>query len=121
MLGAISARSGRPISARSGARLYLVAKSSAIFCCALSVSGVVASAPSAPVTSEPTAVDDGTVLLEPGSILQISLGTIVCATYLMMQLQANPYINRFDELVISAIKLVTVSSTLLLRHRSLSS
>jgi uncharacterized membrane protein YhaH (DUF805 family) len=36
------------------------------------------------------------VVLEPGTILQITCGTIVCATYLMVQLQADPYKQRSD-------------------------
>ena len=36
------------------------------------------------------------VTIEPGSILQISIGTIVCAMYLMVQLQAQPYRNMSD-------------------------
>ena len=37
------------------------------------------------------------VVVEPGSILQISLGTIVCAVFLMVQLQAAPYISASDD------------------------
>ena len=33
------------------------------------------------------------VTLMPGSITQIAIGTIVCATFLMVQLQAQPYRN----------------------------
>jgi len=36
------------------------------------------------------------VIVEPGTILQIAIGTVVCAAYLMFQLQAQPYINLFD-------------------------
>jgi len=36
------------------------------------------------------------VTLAPGSITQISIGTIVCAMYLMVQLQAQPYKNMSD-------------------------
>ena len=36
------------------------------------------------------------VTVQPGSIMQIAVGTIVAATYLMVQLQANPYRNRSD-------------------------
>jgi len=34
------------------------------------------------------------VLVEPGTILQISIGTLFCAAYLMVQQQAVPYTNR---------------------------
>jgi len=37
------------------------------------------------------------VTVMPGTIMQISLGTIVCAVYLMVQLQASPYKNRSDD------------------------
>jgi len=37
------------------------------------------------------------VTLAPGSILQISVGTIVTAAYLMVQLQASPYKNDMDD------------------------
>ena len=33
-------------------------------------------------------------LIEPGSILQIAVGTIFSAVYLMVQLQASPYKNQ---------------------------
>ena len=36
------------------------------------------------------------VTIEPGTILQISSGTIFCATYLMVQLVADPYEHRSD-------------------------
>jgi len=36
------------------------------------------------------------VLVEPGAILQISIGTITCAAYLIVQLKAAPYRNRED-------------------------
>ena len=36
------------------------------------------------------------VVLKPGSILQIAVGTTVCATYLMVQLQAQPYKSQSD-------------------------
>ena len=36
------------------------------------------------------------VTLAPGSITQITVGTIVCAIYLMIQLQARPYKNESD-------------------------
>ena len=37
------------------------------------------------------------VVVKPGSILQVSVGTIVCATYLMVQLQATPYKKKSDD------------------------
>ena len=37
------------------------------------------------------------VTLMPGTIMQVSVGTIVCATYLMIQLQASPYKNQSDD------------------------
>jgi len=37
------------------------------------------------------------VILEPGSILQIAVGTIVAAAYLMVQLNAQPYRNKADD------------------------
>ena len=36
------------------------------------------------------------VIVEPGSILQISVGTITSAMYLMVQLRADPYRNKID-------------------------
>ena len=36
------------------------------------------------------------VIVEPGSILQISVGTITSAMYLMVQLRADPYRNKVD-------------------------
>jgi len=36
------------------------------------------------------------VLVEPGTLLQISIGTIFCAVYLLIQLQARPYLSRAD-------------------------
>ena len=36
------------------------------------------------------------VNLEPGSILQIAIGTIVCAVHLLVQLVACPYKNPMD-------------------------
>jgi len=36
------------------------------------------------------------VTVQPGSIMQIAIGTITSATYLMVQLQADPYRNRSD-------------------------
>ena len=37
------------------------------------------------------------VTVEPGSITQIAVGTIVCAVYLMVQLQAKPYKHATDD------------------------
>ena len=37
------------------------------------------------------------VTIEPGSITQITSGTIVCAVYLLVQMQAKPYKHRTDE------------------------
>jgi hypothetical protein len=37
------------------------------------------------------------VTVEPGTITQISLGTIVCAVYLLIQMQAAPYKNKTDD------------------------
>ena len=42
------------------------------------------------------------VTLEPGSILQISIATIVCAAFLLIQLQAKPYKNPADDYLASA-------------------
>jgi len=42
------------------------------------------------------------VTFQPGSILQITLATIVCATYLMVQLQAAPYKNQSDDFAAAA-------------------
>ena len=42
------------------------------------------------------------VVFEPGSITQIITGTIVCAVYLMIQLQARPYVNRSDDYLATA-------------------
>jgi len=39
------------------------------------------------------------VTIEPGSVIQIVMGTVVCATYLMVQLQAQPYAKPFDNYV----------------------
>ena len=36
------------------------------------------------------------VTIQPGSIMQIAVGTITCAVFLMVQLQTNPYRNRSD-------------------------
>jgi hypothetical protein len=36
------------------------------------------------------------VLIEPGTLVQISIGTIFCAAYLMVQLTAAPYMSRAD-------------------------
>ena len=36
------------------------------------------------------------VVLVPGSILQIATGTVVCALYLAVQLQANPYKKNYS-------------------------
>ena len=38
------------------------------------------------------------VVYQPGSILQIVTGTIVCAIYLLLQMQARPYANSSDVL-----------------------
>ena len=37
------------------------------------------------------------VTFKPGSVEQIAIGTVVCATYLMVQLQASPYKNPSDD------------------------
>ena len=37
------------------------------------------------------------VPLAPGSILQITIGTIVCAVHLLVQLVARPYKNPMDD------------------------
>ena len=42
------------------------------------------------------------VTLEPGSILQIAIGTIVCAAFLLVQLQAKPYKNAADDYLAAA-------------------
>jgi len=42
------------------------------------------------------------VTFQPGSILQISVATIVCAAYLMVQLQAAPYKNQSDDYMAAA-------------------
>ena len=39
------------------------------------------------------------VVIEPGTILQLSLGTIACGSYLMVQLQAKPYLNESDNFI----------------------
>ena len=36
------------------------------------------------------------VTVQPGSIMQIAIGTITAAVYLMVQLQAQPYRNQSD-------------------------
>ena len=42
------------------------------------------------------------VNLQPGTLLQITVAVIVCATYLMVQLQAAPYKNRSDDFTAAA-------------------
>jgi len=42
------------------------------------------------------------VTLEPGTILQIAIGTIVSAAYIMMQLKAQPYKNFTDDVLAQA-------------------
>ena len=37
------------------------------------------------------------VTVQPGSIMQIAIGTIFNAAYLMVQLQARPYKNQSDD------------------------
>ena len=37
------------------------------------------------------------VVVKPGSVLQIAVGTTVCAAYLMVQLQATPYKKKSDD------------------------
>ena len=40
--------------------------------------------------------------IQPGTILQISIGAIVCAAYLMVQLQAAPFKNLSDDYLATA-------------------
>ena len=42
------------------------------------------------------------VVLEPGTITQITLGTIVSAVYLLIQMQAAPYKNTTDDYLATA-------------------
>ena len=42
------------------------------------------------------------VVVQPGSIMQIALGTIVCASFLMVQLQAKPYKSKTDDFLAAA-------------------
>ena len=37
------------------------------------------------------------VVVTPGTVMQVALGTIVSAAYLMVQLQASPYKSRSDD------------------------
>ena len=39
------------------------------------------------------------VVIKRGTIMQLFLGTIFSAAFLMVQLQARPYINRSDDLL----------------------
>merc|ERR1712185_831001 len=42
------------------------------------------------------------VTIEPGSITQISLATIVCAVFMLVQLQSKPYKNMADDYLASS-------------------
>ena len=42
------------------------------------------------------------LLIDPGSIMQISVATVVCAAYLMVQLQAKPYKNEANDYLAAA-------------------
>ena len=42
------------------------------------------------------------VTIEPGSITQISIATIICAVYLLVQLQAKPFKNNSDDFLAAA-------------------
>ena len=42
------------------------------------------------------------VVVSPGEITQLAIGTIFCAVYLMIQLQAKPYKNNSDDYLASS-------------------